>query len=366
MMSAVGDAVQVLPVLTALKRAFPQTRISWLIQPGPHSLVQGHPAVDEFLLFPRGLRGRTPRALASGSQALRNTARALQELGQRQPGGRFDLLLNLQVYFKAGVLTGLTPAHLKLGFDWRRSRDLNWLFTTHRIPQNPERYSHTQDQYLEFLSYLGVDPEPVTYGLSLSGSERDAQQDFFRKAGRPSCALVVASSNPKKDWTAEGYARVAEGLHFDFDLQPRLVGGNSPNEVEMARRITALSRAPIQNSLGDGLRRLLWLLSGSRLVISPDTGPLHMARAMELPVVGLYGYTNPKRSGPYKMFEDLIVDGYARSPNEDYAISPKRRAGGMGRITPMRVLEKVELALKRYVGKGGDRPDPEKEDPSSF
>ena len=197
----------------------------------------------------------------------------------------------------------------------------------------------------------------MAYGLSLSRSEEDAQRDFFRKVDRPSCAVVAASSNPKKDWTAEGYARVAEGLHYDFDLQPMLVGGNSPQEVEMARRITSLSRAPIQNAMGDDLRRLLWILSGSALAISPDTGPLHMARAMELPVVGLYGYTNPKRSGPYKMFEDLIVDGYARSPNEDYTISPERRAGGMGRITSKGVMEKVELALERYVGKRSGSSD---------
>jgi len=350
MMSAVGDAVQLLPVLNALKREFPRSRISWLIQPGPHTLVRGHPAVDEFLLFPRE-RGKSPRALVSGANAIRRTARALRSLGQRQPGGSFDLLLNLQVYFKAGVLTALAPAHLKLGFDWRRTRDLNWLFTTHRIPPNPQGFAHTQDQYFEFLHYLGVDPEPVEYGLSLTPTEEEAQRGFFQKVDRPPCSVVVATSNPKKNWTAEGYARVVEGLHHDFGLQPILVGGISADEVEMARQITALSRVPVRNALGDGLRRLLWILSGSTLVISPDTGPLHMARAMGIPVIGLYGYTNPKRSGPYRIFEDLTVDGYARHPDEDYAISPKRRGGGMGRITPERVLEKVRLARERY-GRG--------------
>lgn len=352
MMSAVGDAVQLLPVLNALKRAFPRSRISWLIQPGPHTLVRDHPAVDEFLLFPRKVRGKSPRALADGANAIRRTARALQNLGRRQPGGSFDLLLNLQVYFKAGVLTGLAPARLKLGFDWRRTRDLNWLFTTHRIPPNPQGFAHTQDQYFEFLHHLGVDPEPVEYGLSLTPTEEEAQKGFFRKMDRPPCSVVVATSNPKKNWTAEGYARVVEGLHHDFGLQPILVGGISADEVEMARRITALSRVPVRNALGDGLRRLLWILSGSTLVISPDTGPLHMARAVEVPVIGLYGYTNPKRSGPYRMFEELMVDGYARYPDEDYAISPKRRAGGMGRITPERVLEKVKMALE-ISGRGG-------------
>jgi len=97
---------------------------------------------------------------------------------------------------------------------------------------------------------------------------------------------------------------------------------------------------------GGGLRRLLWLLDGSALVVSPDTGPLHMARAMEVPVVGLFGFTNPKRSGPYRRFTELIVDGYARFPGEDYRVSMDRRPGGMGRITTGMVMEKVELALR--------------------
>jgi len=345
MMSAVGDAVQVLPVVNALKRHFPETRISWLIQPGPHSLVRDHPSVDEFLLFPRRRGGKRPQALASGAHALRYTARALHELASRQPGGRFDLLLNLQVYFKAGVLTALTPAQVKLGFDWKRTRDLNWLFTTNRIPPHPRSFAHTQDQYFEFLRYLGVEPEPVEYGLDLTQKEGESQQDFFRSLGRPACSLVVASSNPEKDWFPTGYARVAESLYHDFGLQPILVGGDSLREVEIARKIMALARVPIHNALGDGLRRLLWILGGSALVISPDTGPLHMARAMEVPVVGLYGYTNPKRSGPFRMFQDLVVDGYAMYAGEAYPLSPKRRRGGMGRITTEMVLEKVSRAL---------------------
>jgi heptosyltransferase I len=348
MMSAVGDAVQVLPVLNGLKRAFPRCRITWLLQPHPYELLRGHPAVDEFILFQRGRRGRDPSALMAGAEVLRTTSRRVREIAQRQPGGSFDLLLNLQVYFKAGVLTGLAPARVKVGFDWHRTRDLNWLFTTHRLPPHPNRFAHTQDQYLEFLRYLGVDPEPVRYDLTLTPEEEHAKHNFSRALSRPACTMVVASSAPRKDWTPEGYARVAEGVYDNLGLQPVLVGGPSPREVAMARKIKENCRAPVLDETGDGLRRLLCLLAGSRVVISPDTGPLHMARALETPVVGLYGNTNPKRSGPYRMFQDLLVDGFARGPEEDYELSPRRRKEGMGRITPDRVLEKVALALNRY------------------
>lgn len=347
MMSAVGDAVQVLPVLNGLRRAFPNCRIDWLIQPGPYALVRDHPTVDDFILFHRGPRGRHPAALALGARALQTAVGAVRESAHRHPGGGYDLLLDLQVYFKAGALTALAPARVKLGFDWRRTRDLNFLFTTHRIPPHPGGFAHTQDQYLEFLRYLGVNPDPLIYGLSLTDREREAQRAFFQEQERPTCAMVVASSSPKKDWSPEGYARVAEEVHRRMGLRPLLVGGDSAREKETVQRIQSACRVPTVVAMRNDIRQLLWILHGSRVVISPDTGPLHMSRAMEVPVVGLYGFTNPKRSGPYRMFQDLVVDGYARQPGEEYPITPRCRPGGMGRITPDDVLRKVELALER-------------------
>jgi len=350
MLSAVGDAVLVLPVINALRRAFSGVHITWVLQPEPHSLVAGHPAVDEFVLFQRGTRGRT---LGSGLSALRGIQATVAELRRRarnRPGGRFDLLLDLQVYLKAGILTALTPSTVKLGFDRRRARDLNWLFTNQRISRHPEGYGHIQDQYLEFLRHLGVDPEPVEYGLSLTAEERWSQGQFFGRLDRPACALVAASSDPRKNWTAEGYAEVVQGLESEFGLQPLLVGGHSAVEETVASALLKASGGRLMDARGGGLRRLLWLLDGSALVISPDTGPLHMARAVETPVVGLFGFTNPRRSGPYRRFTELTVDGYARHPGEHYGVTMRRRPQGMGRITPSMVLEKVELALRQRAG----------------
>jgi len=342
MLSALGDAVHVLPVANALRRAWPGVRITWIIQPVAHALVRGHEAIDEFIVFRR----------RRGAGALRSYA----DLRAAFRGRRFDLLLALQVYFKAGLITALAPAGVKLGFDRARARDLNWLFTDRRIPARP--LGHVQDAYFEFLEALGVDPEPIAWNIRLSDAEQEAQRAFFAALDRPACAFVVATSKPAKNWMPERYARVMDAVQQDFGMRAVLVGGPSAVERAAAERIRALTREPPIDALGDDVRRLVWLLHGSRLVVSPDTGPLHLARALEVPVVGLYGCTNPRRYGPYRRYRDLIVDGYARYPGEDYAADAGYREDGMARISVEMVLEKIGVGIGERitdpgVGMGG-------------
>ena len=332
MLSALGDAVHVLPVANALKRAWPDTHLTWIIQPVPHKLVARHHAVDTFVLFHR----------RRGAAA----ARSYRELSDTLRGQRFDLVINLQVYLKAGLITALLDADVKLGFDRKRARDLNWLFTTQRIPARPT--GHVQDQYFEFLEYLGINSEPVVWGLELTAEEKQAQQKFFQEIER-SCAIVVGTSKPQKNWLPDRCARVIETISRDHGLQPILVGGPAPAERELAEQVKAQARVPVIDALGDDVRRMVWLLEGADLVISPDTGPLHIARALDRPVVGLYGYTNPRRYGPYRKYTDLIVDGYARYSGEAYPLSAEHRDDGMSRVSAEMVMEKVELALARYV-----------------
>ena len=332
MLSAIGDTVHVLPVASALKSHWPDTRITWLIQPGPYALVENHPAIADFLIFHRR------RGLRSWE--------GFREVAVRYPQTPYDLLLALQVYLKAGILTALAPARVKLGFDAKRARDGNWLFTNERIPFRGQR--HVQDQYFEFLEHLGIDPHPARWQITLSDQEREDQQRFYGEREMPVCAVVVGTSKRQKNWTASGYATVLNELRSRHGLEPVLVGGPSSTERKMAEEIQSLIRTPVVSKLGDDLRRLVWLLDGAALTISPDTGPLHISRALEVPVVGLYGYTNPKRTGPYRRFQDLVVDGYAAFAGEAYPVSSEYR-GGVGRITPEMVLEKVQLAVDTYV-----------------
>jgi heptosyltransferase I len=328
MMSAVGDAVHVLPVINALKRHSPGAHITWILQPGPAALVRGHRSVDEIIIFDR-------------SKGIRAFAEIRRALASRD----FDLVINLQVYFKAGIVTQFTRAQVKLGFDRARARDFNWLFTTHRIP--PHEPQHVQDQYFEFLTALGVPHEPVEWDLGPRPDERAWQHEFFSRFDRPTASLVVATSKPQKDWLPERWAQVVDALWHDFDLQPMLVGGRSARELHAEQAIMQHARQRPHSALGSGLRNLVGILDGSALVLSPDTGPLHMAVALDRPVVSLLGYTNPKRTGPYRKFHDLIIDAYG-DEGETYPISMENRPDRMGRIGVRDVLDRVERWRSAY------------------
>jgi len=329
MMSAVGDAVHVLPVITALKKANPAMRITWVLQPGPATLVRGHPLIDEIILFER----------SAGLRGFLDIRRALNDR-------RFDLVINLQVYFKAGIITAFTRAPVKLGFDRARARDFNWLFTTDKIA--PHAMQHVQDQYFEFCDWLDVPHATVEWGLGPWPDEREWQREFYSKVDRPAVPIVVATSKADKDWMPERWAEVCDALHADFGMQPVLVGGRSPREEHAERVIMERAKVKPISALGSGLRKLVSIFDGAALVLSPDTGPLHISVALDKPVVSLIGYSNPKRVGPYRKFRDLMIDVYGE-PGEDYPISMENRTGRMGRISVRDVLDKVELWRARYA-----------------
>jgi heptosyltransferase I len=322
MMSAVGDAVHVLPLVNALKRHSSGVHITWILQPGPASLVRGHRSVDDILIFDR----------AKG-------VRAFADMRQMLASRQFDLVINLQVYFKAGIVTRFTHAPIKLGFDRARARDFNWLFTTHRIP--PHVQQHVQDQYFEFLTALNIPHEPVEWDLGPWPAERVWQREFFAQFDRPTAAIVVATSKPQKDWMPERWAEVVDALWHDFGLQPVLVGGQSERERHAEQVIMQRARHKPHSALGSGLRNLVGILDGSSLSLAPDTGPLHMAVALDRPIISLLGYTNPRRTGPYRKFHDLIIDAYG-DEGETYPISMENRPDRMPRISVRDVLDRVE------------------------
>jgi heptosyltransferase I len=320
----------VLPLLNALQRHAPDAHVTWVLQPGPATLVRGHRSVDEIMIFDR-------------SRGLRAFADAAARLSRR----RFDLVINLQVYFKAGIVTGFTRSPIKLGFDRARARDMNWLFTNRKIPAS--RVQHVQDQYFEFLYALGVSPEPLEWDLGPWPGEREWQRQFVDSMNRPIASIVVATSKPEKDWIPERWAEVCDALHERFGMQVVLVGGRSERELAAERIVMSRATHKPRSELGSGLRNLVSILDASALVLSPDTGPLHMSVALNRPVISLMGYTNPKRTGPYRRFHDLIVDAYG-APGEDYPISMENRMGRMQTIETKDVLEKIEIWRDRYSG----------------
>jgi heptosyltransferase I len=328
MMSAIGDAVHVLPVINAIKRDHPSSHLTWVMQPGPASLVRGHPAVDEIVIFDR----------TSGWRGFMEVRRELQ---RRQ----FDLLIDLQVYFKAGVITALSGAPVRLGFDRSRARDMNWLFTNRRIKARPVQ--HVQDQYFEFLAELGISPEPVEWNLGPWANELEVQHQWGERIGQRYAVIIVATSKPDKDWIPERWAEICDVLQDSYNLRPVLAGGTSAREQHAAEIILKNTRSDSFNALGSGLRQLVSLIDASSIVLSPDTGPLHMSVALNKPVISLIGYSDPRRTGPYREFHDLIIDAY-HDPGEKNPVSMETRSGRMPRITVSDVRAKLRLWKERY------------------
>jgi heptosyltransferase I len=328
LLSAIGDVVHGLPVAASLRDAWPEARIDWVVQPTALPLVRPTPDVDEFLVFrrDRGLRG-------------------FLEFRDRVRDRSWDLVLDLQVYFKAGLLTWMMDAPVKMGFDRARAFDLNWLFTTHRIPPHPVQ--HVQDQYFEFLDHLGI-PVVRRWDFAFDEEERRTRDAFFAEVGRPALAVVLGSTRAGKDWIPERYARVLDIAASRYGLRPVIVGSEAPGERKMAERVRALTDVDVVDARRNDLRRLAWILDGADLALSPDTGPLHVAAALGTPVVGLYGYTDPKRTGPYpEAYRELVVDNFSRSGETEPV--HEFRAGNMERIEVEDVLEKLDRAVQRYL-----------------
>ncbi len=322
MMSAVGDTVHVLPVINALKRHDPTVHITWVLQPLPASLVSGHPAIDEIVVFDP----------ARGWRAFVDVGRVLRRR-------RFDIVIDLQVAMKAGLVTALTGAPRRIGFDRHRARDMNWLFTSERIPQHAPQ--HVQEQYIEFLRHLGVEPEPITWNLGPWAGEREWQRQFFAAVEGPAAAINVATSNPDRDWMPERWAEVIDALYDRHGLRSIVVGGRSEREVAALATIRGATRHPPVDALGSGFRRLVSILDGVTLVLALDSAPLHIAVALGRPVVSLMANADPRRTGPFRKWHDLIIDAY-HDPGEVAPVSMQRRWGRMSRISVADVLERVD------------------------
>jgi len=333
----IGDVVQGLPVVNALKRDDPERHITWVVEGSALPLLQPHPAVDQVIRF-----DRKPRRL-NEILALRRALRAR----------RFDLVVNCGYYLKSGVPTWFAQAPNKLGYGPDRANNLIWLLVNRRLPPRGPR--HRQEMYLEFLDYLGIAAEPIEWRIAITDAERAAQSDFFRHLDAPRVAgIVTTSAMPQKDWPVKRFAQVATALERDFGFRVLLLGGPGQREEARARTIAERTEARAVWALGPDLRRLVYLLDRCDLVIAPDTGPLHIARALERPVIGLYGHTDPRRAGPYRAFEDLTVDRYnyeadgrpyAGPPDLVHPVRAGARTGRMELIEVDAVLEKVAAAV---------------------
>jgi len=276
-LSALGDAVHAVALVRALQQAWPELAITWVIGKGEARLLEGLEGV-EFVVFDK-------KAGFAGWRALR----------RQLAGRRFDVLLNLQLALRAGLASTAIRADRRIGYDRRRSKEGHGLFVDERIPPGGH---HVQDAFLQFLRPLGLTPGPARWNLPVP-ADALAWAEAQLPGPQPTLLVSPCSSHPLRNWRPERYAAVADHAARQ-GWRVAICGGRSTLERETADAIVSAMTAPAIDLVGkDTLKQLLALLGRATLVLSPDSGPVHMANAMGTAVLGLHACTDAERSGPY-------------------------------------------------------------------
>ena len=331
-LSALGDVCNTVPLVRAMQRTWPKTSLTWIVGRLEHQLVEDLPGV-EFIVFDK----KAGRAAVSG-------------LKQQLAGRQFDLLLHIQVSLRANWLARMIKAKRRIGFDRARARDGHGLVINERIAARA--FQHQAEAFLEFARYLGLDTENIDRRLPLP----DDTVEFARRhQPEPGQAVIIspASSHPQRNWHIAGYAQVADWVIEHTGRPVILAGGPTATEQELGAAIEAAMRHQPINLIGrDTLKQAVAMYDRAACVVTPDSGPAHLAAAMDTPVVGLYAATWSRRSGPLGSLEHC-VDHFEEAalrflgkPAEKIRWGRRLEFPGvMNLITPGEVIEKLEAIL---------------------
>lgn len=276
-LSALGDATHALALVRELQRALPGVALTWIIGKGEARLLEGLDGV-ELVVFDK-------KAGLAGLRALRRTL----------AGRRFDVLLLMQLALRAGLASTLVRADRRIGFDRGRSKEGHSLFINERIAPGGH---HVLDAFRQFLAPLGIAPGPVQWRMPVPEADHAWAAEQL-PGDQPTLLVSPCSSHALRNWRAERYAAVADHA-VDRGWRVVICGGRSELERRTADDILAAMRSPALDLVGkDTLKQLLALLARASLVLTPDSGPAHLANAMGTAVLGLHACTDAERSGPY-------------------------------------------------------------------
>jgi len=329
--SSLGDIVLALPALSALRKSFPDARISWLIRPEFAPLLENHPHLDEVIIFDRKLQAKAwynPRAAASLVSLIR-------QLRHRQ----FDCVIDLQGLFRSAFFTFCTGCRNRFGMG--TSRELAHIFYKIQVPQTPQLI-HLVDYFLEIMRRVGASETSVEFVVPRDEGAEDSvrqllEQENLKCGGY--ALFVPGSVHADKRWPVENFAALADRVRSDFNLP--VIATGTQSEVGLVEQLKA--KAPVVNLAGrTSLSELIALLRFSKIVISNDTGPGHIAAALGVPLVMLFGRANPARLRPYGRDQAYL------------AIEPESRGFGIEDYNPRYsvhniTVEKVYQRLREQL-----------------
>ncbi len=324
---SIGDVTRGLPLANLLRRAFPSVFLAWSVEPAAFPLLQGNDAIDEILLFDRAHWRKTWATFLARIRA-----------------GRFDLVLDLQRHLKSGIISRWSGAPHRIGFHPRDSKEGNWLFNNLHIPRYGDEIAKLE-HYLKFIDYMEIPRAPLEWRFNLSAEERAGVDCQLSKTSRKFAVFFVGARWQSKQWFPTQMAQCAAQLRREHGLDVVLLGGKE--DQDLAQQVETLG-ATVTNLVGQTtLRHAIGIIERAKIALGPDTGLMHIAAAVQTPVISLWGATSPHRTGPYG-FEDYVLQGQA-------ACAPcNRRTCSIGRIclqsiTAEQISAKVDLALRNYA-----------------
>ncbi|MCK4627516.1 MAG: hypothetical protein KAT56_00860, partial [Sedimentisphaerales bacterium] len=354
--SSLGDIVRTLPILHFLRRRYPKAQISWLIRTEFADLLKCQHELDEIITFDREYFGKIPW----NPEAARDLFYFLRRLHQM----RFDIVLDLQGLFRSGFIAFATGAPVRMGF--AKARELAPMFYTHRV-KTPAQREHVVTSYWRFSKALGPagKEENIQFNIPIYQDSLTKARNKLRQAGlseeRKHVVLLPGGTESAKRWQPEKFAALAQQLYKRYDVTIVVLGAGAVEKMlaeEIVRKARQASddktgRAPTEderhgpveiiNLVGlTDLNEMLAILNKAVLVVGNDSGPLHIAAAMGVPLVGLYGPTDPVVVGPYGQMDGVVQAGVNQKRHRRYSPIEEHQ---IDRITVEQVLETIAKKL---------------------
>ncbi len=328
-LSAIGDVCHAVAAIQAIQKQWPSTKITWIMGKIEAQLLSDLPGIN-VIVFDK----------ASGFAGMRAIWKQLADQ-------HFDALLHMQLALRASALTLGIKAKYKIGFNRKRAKEGQWLFTNKKIKDVSS--AHVLDSFFEFAYFLGIEKTTPSWNIPLAESDISfAQQQ--REDNKPLFVISPAASKDERNWLTDRYAAVAD-YAVQKGFQVILCGSPAPREVKLGSDIQALMTEEASNLIGKtSLKQLTAVIREAQLILAPDSGPAHIATTQGVPVIGLYGHSNPNRTRPY-LSKDTVISVYEKHVQEQHKkplneLPWSARAKGAHIMADISVAQVIEMFNK--------------------
>ncbi|MBN1788297.1 MAG: hypothetical protein JW806_07875 [Sedimentisphaerales bacterium] len=331
--SALGDIIQAMPTVCALACSFPNAQIDWFVRPEYAPLVENHKCIHKTIIFERRKLGKWWCKSAAFAE--------LKKLVKQLKKEKYDIVFDFQGRFRSALFARLTGCKKRIGT--RPTQELTGIFYTDRITQSAQSI-HLVDQFLDMACAAGAQKGQIEFGLRPKQQPADQIQKMLAESqiDKDNFAVFVPSATVQaKCWPVENFAALADKVYEKYKCSIIVVG----LEIEKAigEKLKTLSKSPITNFAGrTDIDQLIALFAAARFVVGNDTGPSHIAAALGVPMVLIFGLTNPLRVGPYGRIETAAAVDAEKRNNEVESKNPEH---DIKNVTVDTVFEKISKQL---------------------